>query len=155
MNQPNNQQTAAVPVDPESGSVQNYLNILQSVISRMASNSSNCKTWCVTLVSALLVVVVDKGKIDYAWIVLIPVLLFGFLDAYYLGQERAFRHTYTDFVSRMHAGAASTSEVYKVLPPKGFNVVRATFDSLSSFAIYPFYGTLIVMTVLTYFLISA
>ena len=154
MNKPSDRQNVAVPADPESGAVQNYLNILQSVIARMAGNSSNCKTWCVTLISALLVVIVDKGNVDYVWIVLIPVLLFGFLDAYYLGQERAFRRTYSDFVDRMHVGSASVSEVYKVAPPKGFSVVQATFASLRSFAIYPFYGTLIVMTVLAYFLIS-
>lgn len=56
----------------ESTAVQSYLNILQTIINRMATNSANCKTWCVTLVSAILVIIVDKGKADYIWITLIP-----------------------------------------------------------------------------------
>jgi len=42
--------------------VQSHLTILQAVIQRMASNSASSKTWCVTLVSAILVIVADKGK---------------------------------------------------------------------------------------------
>ncbi len=154
MNQPNNQQPSIPPADPESGAVQNYLNILQGIISRMANNSGNCKTWCITLVSALLVVIVDKGKINYVWIALIPIVLFGFLDAYYLGLERAFCETYNDFVKRMHAGNAPITDVYKVIPPRGFSAPKYTFGALLSFAVYPFYITLIGMTVLAYILIN-
>ncbi len=49
----------------ESPSVQSYLNILQSIISRMAANSSGCKTWCITLVSAIIPIIADKGKPAY------------------------------------------------------------------------------------------
>ena len=130
---------------PESSSVQSYLNILQSIVSRMAGNSANCKTWCITLVSGILVVIADKAKPNYGWLALIPVLLFFFLDAYYLGQERAFRATYNDFVRRMHSGIAETTDLFIVAPLKGFNVITATLQSTLSFAIYPFYLTLIAM----------
>jgi hypothetical protein len=79
------------PLNPDSAAVQSYLNILQGVIARMAANSANCKTRCITLASALLVLIADKGKTNLMAIALIPVLLFCFLDAYYLAQERAFR----------------------------------------------------------------
>lgn len=83
------------PLDPESTAVQSYLSTLQAIVSRMATNSVNCKTWCITLTSALLVVLADKGKVNFVWVALIPVLLFCFLDAYYLAQERAFRESYS------------------------------------------------------------
>lgn len=54
-------------VQPESSAVQSYLGILQNIISRMANNSSNCKTWCITIVSAILVVIVDKKQPSTAW----------------------------------------------------------------------------------------
>lgn len=145
MNSPNQVPQAAGILALESSSVQSYLNILQSIISRMAGNSANCKSWCITLVSAILVVIADKAKPNYAWIALIPVILFFFLDAYYLGQERAFRSTYNDFVQRMHAGAVGATDLFLVAPPKGFNVVTYTLQASSSFAIYPFYLTLIIM----------
>jgi hypothetical protein len=145
-------------INPESTAVQSYLNILQGVISRMAANSGNCKTWCITLASALLVLIADKGKVNFTWIALIPVLLFAFLDAYYLGQERAFRETYNDFVNRMHSTdmeiVATTADLFQVKPRKGFNVVKYTFGSMTSFAIYPFYSGLLAMIFLAYWFIK-
>ena len=140
-------------LDPESTAVQSYLTALQSIISRMATNSGNCKTWCITLTSALLVVVADRSKANFVGVALIPVLLFCFLDAYYLAQERAFRESYNDFVRRMHNGTATTQDLFKVAPVRGFNIAQYTFGSLSSFAIYPFYLTLLSMIGLSYYFI--
>lgn len=67
-------------LDESSPSVQAHLQIIQAVINRMAGNSSSCKTWCITLVSAILVVIADKGKPDFAFISLLPALLFCALD---------------------------------------------------------------------------
>lgn len=153
MNSPNQVPQTPSPLAPESSSVQSYLNILQSIISRMAGNSANCKTWCITLVSGILVVIADKAKPNYAWIALIPVILFFFLDAYYLGQERTFRATYNDFVRRMHAEAVGSMDLFLVAPLKGFNVVTCTLQASLSFAIYPFYLTLIVMIAVARFFI--
>lgn len=86
----------------DSTSVQSHLTILQNVIQRMASNSTACKTWCITLVSAVLVIVADKGKPDYAFISFLPIIVFAFLDAYYLTLERSFRVRYDDFVNKLH-----------------------------------------------------
>ena len=65
-------------VNFESGAVQSYLGILQGVINRMASNSAGCKTWCITLVSAIAVVVADKTNTSFIWVALIPIALFLF-----------------------------------------------------------------------------
>ena len=64
--------------------VQSHLNIIQSVIQRMSTNSASCKAWCITLVSAILVIVTDKSKPEYALISIIPVILFFFFFSYYL-----------------------------------------------------------------------
>src|SRR6185436_5494770 len=64
--------------------------MIQSVISRMASNSASCKTWCVTLVTALFALAIDKNKPAAILIGLFPLALFCFLDAYYLSLERDF-----------------------------------------------------------------
>jgi hypothetical protein len=112
MDIPNQVPQQSGSLDPESSSVQSYLNILQNIISRMAGNTANCKTWCITLVSGIFVIIADKGKPNYAWIALIPIILFFFLDAYYLGQERAFCAIFNDFVRRMHAGAAGATDLF-------------------------------------------
>ena len=70
----------------ENSAVQAHISMLQGIINRMAANSANCKTWTVTLVAAMLVLLVDKEmKIPNAWVCLIPIVLFYFLDCYYLG----------------------------------------------------------------------
>lgn len=90
----------------DSQAVQAHLGIMQDVIQRMASNSASCKTWCITLVSAILVVVADKGKPEYAWLALIPTVLFFALDAYYLALEKMFRLSYNNLlISFTRAGS--------------------------------------------------
>jgi hypothetical protein len=142
------------PLHPESSAVQAHLNILQGIISRMASNSASCKTWCITLILAIFVTIAAPGKLEYIWIAWFPTIVFLLLDAYYLGQERAFRQSYNHFVDRMHQGIATRSDLFVVAPLKGFNVVKETFSAIRSFAIYPFYLTLIAGIAIAQFLLS-
>ena len=149
---------------PESSAVHSYLTMLQGVITRMATNSSSCKTLCITLVSAIMVIVADKGKPNFTWIALLPTLLLGFVDAYYLGLEQGFRNTYNDFVKRMSNGEATTKDLFVVIPKNAtkkrsldgklisemcsFNPALATASAFTSFSVYPFYLTLIVILLL-------
>lgn len=127
----------------DSPAVQSHLSIAQSVIQRMATNSASCKAWCITLVSAILVIVADKGKPSYALIASVPTLLFLVLDAYYLALERCFRASYNGFIEKLHAGRVGAADLYAVTPTG--SLVGAFFGSLSSFSIWPFYSTLGVM----------
>ena len=100
----------------ESSTVHKHLEIMQGVINRMAENSRSCKVWCVTLVSAILVLVARTGQPEHALIALAPTLLFYFLDAYYLSLERAFRRSYGSFVRKVQEGQVSISDLYGVAP---------------------------------------
>lgn len=140
-------------VKPDSSAVQSHLGILQDIITRMASNSSNCKNWCITLVSAILVIIADKNQPNYIWIALIPILLFFFLDSYYLGLERGFRATYNHFVSKLHNSTATTQDLFVIRPPKGFKLWGTTLGSAFSPAVLPFYGILAITVVLARYLI--
>lgn len=129
-----------------SQAVQSHLGIIQSIIQRMSSNSSSCKTWCITLVSAILVIVADKGKPEYALIAVIPAALFLALDTYYLALERMFRKSYNNFIEKVHTGKVVSSDLYSVIPEG--NLYKNFFSSLLSFSIWPFYLTLIAMIVI-------
>ena len=131
-------------IDPEAPSIQIHLSIFQNVIQRMASNSSACKTWCVTLVSAILVVISDKGKPEYAYIALLPVIIFMALDAYYLALEKAFRNAYNDFISKLHNKSLTENDLYSITP-KG-NISYLQLMSLKSFSIWGFYLPLVTLT---------
>jgi carbon starvation protein CstA len=153
----------------ESSAAHKYIDILQDVIKRMASNSANCKSLCITLVSAI-AVVVTKQRSSYVWITLVPVVLFCFLDAYYLGLEQGFRVTYDEFVRKLQNGVATTQDLFVVIPKekikkrqadsstllktKPFDPVEGTRKAMRSVAVYPFYLTLLVLLLLGRFLAS-
>jgi hypothetical protein len=132
----------------DSPSVQSYLAILQGVITRMASNSASAKSWCVALVSAIVVIISDKGNPTYVWISSVPIVLFFFLDAYYLGLERLFRDVYNGFIRKLHAGTATIEDVFIIAPGGIGAVLRSAGAASLSLSIWPFYGLLVVMLLL-------
>jgi hypothetical protein len=126
-----------------SQAVQAHLGIIQAVIERMAANSSSCKAWCIALVSAVLVVLADKSKPEYAWLAMIPTVLFLVLDAYYLGLEKGFRDAYNEFIEKLHRGRLESADLYAVAPAGSpfWNFLSA----LRSFSVWPMYLTLVLM----------
>ena len=67
------------------------IELIQDIIKRMAFNSFMIKGWAITLV----VVVLLLKRAEYqVWIAFIPLLVFWFLDAYFLWQERLYRKLY-------------------------------------------------------------
>lgn len=129
-----------------SPSVQTHLGILQGVIERMAANSSSAKAWCITIVSAILVVVADKSKPDYALLALIPTFLFLALDVYYLAMEKGFRNSYNAFVKKVHDGRLTTEDLFSVKPEGGRSALQ--WEAFQSFSVWGFYLVLAVMIVL-------
>ena len=77
-----------------------HLEMIQGVINRLASNSFRIKGWTVVLVAALVAVLAREGRIEFAHIALLPVLLFWGLDGYFLCQERRFRSLYDNVRSK-------------------------------------------------------
>jgi len=67
------------------------IDIIQSIIKRMSYNSFLIKGWTITLVVVTLLL---KGTEKQACIAFIPLLVFWFLDSYYLWQERMYRKLY-------------------------------------------------------------
>ena len=134
--------------------------MVQSVITRMADNSRACKTWAVTLVAAILVVVARFGLTDdesalnanAVWIALVPTILFWLLDSYYLALERAFRGSYNGFVERLHADKLKDGEVFKIVPTG--SVPRLIWECQGSFAIWPFYPAMLIVIVVFWWLLN-
>ena len=133
-------------------SVQTHLNILQGVINRMANNSVSCKTWCVTLVSAVLVLSIDKLKPEALVVGILPVLMFLFLDAYYLTLERDFWRLYNSFVEKLRKNEATSADIYLVRPRSGIAYrIGKIVGSIFSWSIFPFYGgTVVILLVIKY-----
>lgn len=131
----------------DSAAIHAHITVLQAVIQRMAGNSSGAKNWCVTVVSAVVVVVADKEKPQLLWIAAIPALMFMVVDAYYLGLERGFRKSYNDFIDALQSKTIRPSSLYAV--ELSGQVPMLTASALWSFSVLPFYGTLLVLLLLT------
>lgn len=71
-----------------------HLEMIQGVINRMASNSFALKGWAVTLVAGIFVLAGKDTDKLYFLVAYIPVVVFWWLDAYYLLQERLYRSLY-------------------------------------------------------------
>ena len=133
-----------IQIDGESPSVQTHLGILQGVIDRMASNSTSSKAWCITIVSAILVVVAGKDKPDYALLALIPTFLFLVFDAYYLALEKGFRNTYDAFVRKVHSNTLMADDLYAIKPLGSMWLLQ--LEAFRSFSIWGFYIVIGVLT---------
>ena len=134
-------------INLESSSVQSYLNSLQAVISRMAANSAASKTWCITLISAVIVFATGNNRNPQSiWVSVIPLTLFFVLDSYYLGLERRFRAIYNEFVRKLHAGTAKAEEVFIISLSGGMTTTLFTTVKASlSISVWPFYGLTLIM----------
>ena len=77
-----------------------HLEMIQGVIDRMAGYCAALKNFCVTIVAALLAVGLDKGQGMKPLVVVGFIILFGVLDAYYLGLERRYRAHFNEVRKR-------------------------------------------------------
>ena len=73
-----------------------HLEFIQNVITRMNSNSFQIKSWTVTIVAAFLAIYASSKNNYFLLSSIFPVIVFWFLDSYYLSQERKFRGLYND-----------------------------------------------------------
>lgn len=140
-------------VDYQSAEAHTHMNMLQGVISRMAGNSANCKALCTTLVSTV-------GAVSYAakvpeglWIAVIPIVLFCYLDAMYLSLEQGFIDSYKGFVSRLHSDGVDAGELFNIVPPDGYKKWPAVWKAFKSWAVWPLYLGLLVLSGLIMFFV--
>ena len=77
-----------------------HLEFIQGIINRMSNNSFMLKGWAVTLVAGIFTISSKDADKMYFLVSYIPIVVFWFLDEYYLGQERLYRDLYNDVRTR-------------------------------------------------------
>ncbi|MGB9798331.1 MAG: hypothetical protein ACPLSK_06855 [bacterium] len=123
------------------------IEIIQDIIKRMASNSFVIKGWTIILVVATLLL---KGTNYQALIAFIPLVVFWFLDAYFLWQERMYRELYNWVISNR----LKTEEYLFDMNAYRFkDRVQSRLRIMFSLTLGWFYGS-IAFLILIYFLIS-
>jgi hypothetical protein len=119
-----------------------HLNMLQAIVTRLAGNSAQCKTWCVAIVSALfgLAGATRSGRIAVAAI--IPIAVFGFVDAAYLANEKAYRDLYATLVSKIRDRTYAVADRFDLNAPAD---AGHYIWALASWSVWPVYLALVVV----------
>lgn len=115
-----------------------HMDYVQAIIARLANNSFVMKGWALTLTSALLGFAATRGDALLAFLALVAVLAFWFLDAYFLRQERAFRLMFADVAAKKVAGFN--------LNPAPYAKQVKWWPVLRSVSLGVFYGALLILS---------
>lgn len=125
------------------------IKIIQDIIKRLAFNSFMIKGWAITLVVVTLLLKGDKYQVLISFI---PLIVFWFLNAYFLRQERMYRKLYDWVISNR----LKTDEYLFDMNAYRFEGdVQSKFRIMFSITLGWFYGCiaiLIVMYILVLFL---
>lgn len=115
------------------------IEIIQDIIKRMAFNSFLIKGWTITLVAVTLLL---KGSKYQVFIAYIPLLIFWFLDAYFLWQERLYRRLY-DWVIQHRL---ETDEyLFNMNAYRFKNEVESKLRTMFSITLGWFYGSIFIL----------
>ena len=117
-----------------------HLEFIQSTITRMNQNSFQIKGWMITLVSALLALYASSERVVYILIAIVPAVVFWFLDAYYLQQERRFRGVYNDVAGLSPDDSRINVREFEMPIQKYQCGKYCYFNVLFSKTIFPLYG---------------
>jgi len=119
------------------------IDIIQDIIKRMAFNSFMIKGWAITLVVVtLLLKGTDKSQI---WIAFIPLVVFWFLDAYFLRQERMYRTLY-DWV--INNRLKTEEHLFDMKTRRFENEVQSIPRIMFSITLGWFYGSIAILVII-------
>lgn len=113
-----------------------HMTMLQGIITRLANNSASCKTWCLTLVGALVSLAGATKVPAIITFALIPIVIFGFLDTMYLAQEKAYRVLFNNVVGRIREGKYCLSDAFEAKAALKLKFVSQAFRSWSIWPVY-------------------
>ena len=130
--------------------VRQYLQMLQDIINRMASNSSNCKAWAITLFTAMAALMIGVEVMrQWMLVILFPIAVFYYLDAYYLGLENDFRNLEASFIKKLRASEECSTSVYdfNFTHADGYKKGENLNKGLMSTATWPLYSILAAISI--------
>ena len=117
------------------------IDLIQGVINRMANNSFLLKGWLISLIAVVLALAKDSlVSCDLKLILFIlcfPIIIFWYLDAFFLHREKCYRELY-DWVIKNRM--ISNENLYSLdFRPHQKNV-KSIFKIMFSQTLFPFYG---------------
>ncbi|MDO9000099.1 MAG: hypothetical protein Q7W45_10070 [Bacteroidota bacterium] len=120
------------------------IDLIQGIITRMANNSFLLKGWIVSLIAVLLALTdqtIVATKLTYFNLILIlPVIVFWYLDAFFLHKEKCYRRLYNWTVSNR---TTSDEHLYSLDYTRFENDEKSIWTIMfTNKTLFPFYGLL-------------
>lgn len=117
-----------------------HLDYIQENISRMSNNSFIIKGWTISIISILFIFSNKEMNKSYLLITLLAVLVFWYLNGFFLQQERKFRALY-DKVRKQSESEIDFSMSTDEFKSKDFYLIGNMFSK----SIFPLYLVIIIM----------
>lgn len=122
-----------------------HLEFIQNIIARMAKNSFLLKWWSITITTALIAISIKEKDLIFLFISIFPIIIFWFLDSYFLKQEKLYRKLYDE---------VRLKDEKKIDFSLKTNWEESLCSSLFSITLLLFYVSLIIPIIIFYFLIK-
>ncbi len=121
------------------------LDLIQNIITRMSNNSFLVKGWTITLISALIVfgkdvIMVKANGLYYLITIMLIVIPFWWLDAFFLHREKIFRKLYHKVISDPEA---KNRLQYNLHPDEVRAYVKSIWSTMISNFLFWFYSPII------------
>jgi hypothetical protein len=125
------------------------IDLIQVVITRMANNSFLLKGWIVPLVAVLLALtnqtIVANNLSYFNFILILPVVIFWYLDAFFLHKEKCFRRLYDwTIANRMSSDEYLYNLDYTRFEKDEKKVWEIMFTNIT---LFPFYGFIAIILI--------
>ena len=125
------------------------IDLIQGVINRMANNSFLLKGWTITLIVAVLAFTRDTlvaNDVTYlSMVLLIPLFVFWYLDAFFLHKERCYIALYNWVIKNREK---SNKNLYDLNYRRFENEVASIWKIMFSQTLRTFYGIVVLILIL-------
>jgi hypothetical protein len=118
------------------------IDLIQSIINRMANTSFLIKGWTVTMITLILA---SKTSQEAILLIFIPIFLFWFLDAYFLQHERLYRKLYQWVIENR---LSNDSDIFNLNIARFKHEEKFLIRTMFSTTLGTFYGGALVLIII-------
>jgi hypothetical protein len=125
------------------------IDLIQAIINRMAQTSFIIKGWAITMITMIFAY---KSSTEMLVLVIIPIILFWLLDAYFLQRERLYRKLYEWVIeNRM----INNSYLFSLNTNRFKHEVGSILGVMFSITLSSFYGMALILNIIYYLLLNS
>lgn len=125
-----------------------HLEMIESIIERMAKNSFQLKAWAMTLVTMVGALGAKEADKRFMLLAFVPIIGFWFLDAFYIQQERLYKALYRSVCERKEEEIDFNLNTRSITFTNDKAKRICFFSCLKSASVSLFYGVLAVTMIL-------